>query len=551
MVYGLSEGGSDWQVFRVRDVRTARDLADEIRWVKFSGASWTKDGAGFFYSRYPEPAPGADALEVVNRNQKVYYHRLGTEPSEDVLVYERPDQPEWGFSGEVTHDGRYLILHVWQGTDDRNRVYYLDLGEGPTPRLGGDVRRLLDEFDASYQFVGNDGGVFYFRTNRDAPRYRLIAIDTARPEPDHWREIIGESDAVLDTVRLVGDRIVAHFLRDAHSELRLYSMSGELEKEIDLPGLGTVGAITGEREQDEFFFSFESFLDPDTIYRYDLDTGTLRALWSPRIDFDVDAYETKQVFYRSKDGTRIPLFLTYRKGLIRDGSNRTYLYGYGGCNISITPRFSPARLVWRERGGIYAVANLRGGGEYGEEWHRAGMLDNKQNVFDDFIAAAEYLIEERYTSTRRLAIGGGSNGGLLVGAVMNQRPDLFGAALPAVGVMDMLRFHLFTIGWAWVSDYGSPEDPEQFRVLYAYSPYHNLRPGVCYPATLITTADHDDRVVPAHSFKYAARLQEVQSCDRPVLIRIQTRAGHGAGKPTSMLIDEYADRWAFLLDNLR
>jgi len=547
--YGTAASGSDWNEYHVRDIATGEDLPDRIRWVKFSALSWTKDGKGFFYSRYPEPAPGEQLL-AANRNQKVYYHRVGTSQDEDVLVYERPDQPEYGLSGRVTDDGRYLLLYVSHGTDRRNGLHYIDLQDPVAPVVNGPVVRLLDDFDASYSVVGNDGPVLYVRTDLDAPRGRLIAIDLREPARDRWRTIIPEGKDVLEAVRLIGNRFVAVFLQDAQSRLRVFSRTGEPLGEIALPTLGSVGQISGRPESPEMFYTFTSFLYPTTVFRHDLDTGKSEVFRTPKLDFDPARYETKQVFYTSKDGTRVPMFITHRKGIALDGSNPTYLYGYGGFSISMTPAFSVTNLAWIEMGGVYAMPNLRGGAEYGEEWHLAGTKERKQNVFDDFIAAAEYLIREGYTSPARLAIGGGSNGGLLVGAVMTQRPDLFAVAHPAVGVMDMLRFHKFTIGWAWVSDYGSSDDPEGFRYLYAYSPYHNLKPGTCYPATLVTTADHDDRVVPGHSFKFAARLQESQACDRPVLIRIETKAGHGAGKPTSKQIEEAADVLAFRAKHL-
>ncbi len=549
LAYGTAIGGSDWREFRVRDVATGGDFPDYLRWIKFSGASWTHDGKGFFYSRYPRPE-GDDTLQVANRHQRLYYHALGTSQDEDRLIYQRPDQPEWGFSGSVTEDGRYLIVSVWHGTDERNRVYYKDLERPTSPLLAGPVVRLLDDCDASYDFVGNDGDVFYFRTNLDAPRYRLIAINVHQPGREQWREIIPETDEVLDGVRIVHGTFVADYLEDAHTRLALFGTDGRHVRDLPLPTLGSVGGMSGRPRDTELFYTFTSFLYPPTIFRYDFTTSETSVFKAAAVDFDPARYETRQVFYSSRDGTRIPMFITHRKDVKRDGSNPTYLYGYGGFNISITPSFSVSTLVWLERGGVYAVANLRGGGEYGEEWHRAGMLENKQNVFDDFIAAAEFLIEQGYTRPSKLAIGGASNGGLLVGAVLNQRPDLFGAALPAVGVMDMLRFHQFTIGWAWVSDYGSPDDPEQFQFLHAYSPLHNVVPGTRYPAVLVTTADHDDRVVPGHSFKYAATLQTAQAGDAPVLIRVETRAGHGAGKPTAKIIEEQADRWAFLIENL-
>jgi prolyl oligopeptidase len=548
LVYGTAASGSDWEELRVRDVAAARDLPDRVRWVKFSGAAWTKDGRGFFYSRYPEPA--GRALTEANRFQRVYYHRLGTPQAEDVLVYERPDQPDWGMNAQVTDDGRYAVLHVWLGTDRRNRIYYLDLGRPTRPRVRGDVVRLLDDFDAGYTFVGNDGPVFYFLTDLDAPRRRVIAVDTRRPERTRWREVIPQGADVLESVQIIHDTFVASYLHDAHSRLRLFALDGRPLAELPLPALGTVGAISGERRGDEMFYAFTSFLSPTTIFRYDFLTGGTSVFRAPAIDFDPSAYETIQVFYPSKDGTRVPMFITARKGLARDGTPPALLYGYGGFNVSLTPSFSVATLVWLELGGVYAVPNLRGGGEYGEAWHQAGMLDRKQTVFDDFIAAAEYLIAQGYTSPARLAIAGASNGGLLVGAAMTQRPELFGAALPAVGVLDMLRFHKFTIGWAWVTEYGSADSAAQFPILYRYSPLHNVRPGTAYPATFITTADHDDRVVPAHSFKFAAALQAAQAGPAPVLIAIETKAGHGAGKPTSKAIAEQADRLAFLVKTL-
>ena len=431
LAYGTAASGSDWEEFRVRDVVTARDLSDHLKWIKFSGASWTKDGAGFFYSRYPEPTD--KALTDVNRFQRLYYHRLGTDQAQDVLVYERPDQPDWGMNAEVTDDGRYAVLTVWLGTDRRNRVYYRDLKDPRHPRITGEVVRLLDDFDASYAFVGNDGPVFYFLTDLDAPRKRVIAIDTRHPERGRWRELIPQGQDVLEGVQIIHDTFVANYMHDASSRLRLFALDGRMLKDLELPTLGSIGSISGERKDDEMFYAFTSFLYPTTIFRYDFKSGATSVFKAPTIDFDPSRYETKQVFYTSKDGTRVPMFITYKKGLTLDGSNPTYLYGYGGFNISLTPSFSVAMLVWLEMGGVYAVPNLRGGGEYGEEWHQGGMHEKKQNVFDDFIAAAEYLIAQRYTSPAKLAIAGGSNGGLLVGAAMTQRPELFGAALPAVG----------------------------------------------------------------------------------------------------------------------
>ncbi|MCU0567976.1 MAG: prolyl oligopeptidase family serine peptidase [Oculatellaceae cyanobacterium Prado106] len=541
MAYGLSAAGSDWQEWKVRDVETGEDLPDHLKWVKFSGASWTHDHQGFFYSRYDEPNE-ATQFQDVNYFQKLYYHRLGTPQSEDVLIYDRPDQKEWGFGGSVTEDGRYLIIYVWRGTDPRRLVFYKDLSQPDQA-----VVELISEFTASFSVIDNEGSLFWVETNLDAPRGRVIAIDLTQPDPQHWQEIIPEAEETLEGVGVLNHQFVASYLKDAHTQVKIFDLSGQFVREVELPGIGSAGGFGGKRDEVETFYSFTGYTTPTTIYRYNMVTGESTLFRQPQVDFDPDAYETQQVFYTSRDGTRVPMFLTYKKGLILDGNNPTYLYGYGGFNISLTPSFSPSNLVWMELGGVFAVANLRGGGEYGEDWHQAGMKLNKQNVFDDFIAAAEWLIAHGYTSSRKLAIAGGSNGGLLVGACMTQRPDLFAAALPAVGVLDMLRFQQFTIGWAWCPEYGSSEDPEEFKALYAYSPLHQLKPGTAYPATLITTADHDDRVVPAHSFKFAAALQAAHGGDAPVLIRIETKAGHGAGKPTAKVIEEIGDRWAFLV----
>ncbi len=544
LAYGLASAGSDWNEWKVRDISTGQDLEDHLKWVKFSGASWSKDHLGFYYSRYDEPKPG-EALKGVNYFQKLYYHKIGSPQSQDTLVYHRPDQKEWGFGGEVTEDGRYLVINVSHGTSPKNRVFYLDL-QAP----GSQVVELLNDFDASYNFVDNDGPVFWFLTDLDAPRGRLIAIDTRNPARNQWRELIPQSKETLQSVSVLNEQFVCSYLKDAHSQVRIFSLAGAPVREVELPGIGTVGGFAGEKTDTETFYAFTSFTVPGSIYRYDLKTGQSTLFRQPKVDFNPTDFETRQVFYNSKDGTRIPMFITHKKGIKLDGSNPTYLYGYGGFNISLTPSFSVSMLVWMERGGVYAMPNLRGGGEYGEEWHQSGTKLQKQHVFDDFIAAAEWLISHQYTSSKKLAIAGGSNGGLLVGACMTQRPELFGAALPAVGVLDMLRFQKFTIGWAWTSDYGSSDNPDDFKALYAYSPYHQLKPGTRYPATLVTTGDHDDRVVPAHSFKFAARLQEYHKGPNPVLIRIETNAGHGAGKPTSKLIDEAADRFAFLLREL-
>jgi prolyl oligopeptidase len=546
VAYGVAEAGSDWQTYKVLDVASGQPLADEIKWVKYSGTTWTPDGKGFFYGRFDEPKAG-EKFVALTFNQKLYYHRIGTRQADDVLVYKRPDHPEWGFAASVSEDGRWLVVAIHVGTDARYRIVYRDLSEP----LAGMVD-LIEDFDNEYQFVGNDGPIFYFKTDYKAPRGRLIAIDTRNPERTHWKEIIPESKDSLRGVELVGNLFAAHYLKDARTQVKLFATDGTLVREVELPGIGSAAGFGGKRADTETFYTFSSFATPPSTYRYDLITGKSTLLRRAEVKFNPDRYEVKQVFYASKDGTKVPMFITARKGIKLDGSNPTLLYGYGGFNIPMTPQFSVSRVAWLEMGGVYAQANLRGGGEYGQEWHKAGTKAHKQNVFDDFIAAAEYLIKEGYTRTDKLAIQGGSNGGLLVGAVMTQRPDLFGACLPAVGVMDMLRFHKFTAGRFWTDDYGSSDNPEEFKALYAYSPYHALlRDGRRkYPATLVTTADHDDRVVPGHSFKFAAALQEMQTGDAPVLIRIETRAGHGAGKPTAKLIEETADEWAFLVKNL-
>ncbi|MGB8986267.1 MAG: prolyl oligopeptidase family serine peptidase [Candidatus Sulfotelmatobacter sp.] len=544
LAYGTAASGSDWMEWRVRDIDSGKDLSDLIKWVKFSGASWTKDDKGFYYSRYDEPKHDT-AMRDANYFQKLYYHRLGTTQSEDQLIYERPDNKELGFNGAVTDDGHYLIITVWQGTSPKNRLYYKDLTQPDSQ-----VVKLLDNFDAQYEFVDNDGPVFWFKTDLDAPRSRLIAIDTRTPERGQWKTIIPESAETMQSVSVIDNEFLVEYLEDARSEVRVHDLEGKLLRSIDLPGIGTAEGFTGKRQDKETFYAFTSFTVPTTIYRYDPEKGTSSVFRQPKVDFDSSRYETKQVFYKSKDGTRIPMFLTYKKGMKLDGQNRVLLYAYGGFDISLTPAFSVPDLVWLEMGGVYAQPNLRGGGEYGEEWHLAGTKLHKQNVFDDFIAAAEWLIANHYTTSSNLAIYGRSNGGLLIGACLTQRPDLYGATLPAVGVMDMLRFHKFTIGWAWTSDYGSSDDPEQFKALYAYSPLHNLKAGTKYPPTLITTADHDDRVVPGHSFKFAATMQADQAGPAPVLIRVETKAGHGAGKPISKQIEEIADSWSFVAHNL-
>jgi prolyl oligopeptidase len=590
--YAISASGSDWQEIRVRNVDSGRDMADTLKWVKFSGISWTKDNKGFFYSAY-DPQTSGNKLTNVVRNQRVYYHRVGTPQSADQIIYERKDQPDWLFQTDVNDEGTFAIITVYQGTDARTRLYYIDLDNPKKPKVNNPVVRLIDDLESENYFVYNMGDMFLVRTDRRAPKGQIVQIDINNPEPRRWVTVVPESKDALQSADVAGKQLVLSYLEDAHSSLRVYGLpdldqprinraprsttgatmggaaasgttrTGEdrlrlgfggpgypLIGEIQLPGIGSVNSVSARPKDNEMFYSFTSFLSPTTIYRYDMKRRTNEVYKTAKLPIDPSQFETKQVFYSSKDGTRVPMFITMKKGTVLDGSNPTLLYGYGGFNISETPAFSPANLVWMEMGGIYAVANIRGGGEYGKDWHEAGMLDKKQNVFDDFISAAQYLIREKYTSTPKLAITGASNGGLLVGAVLTQRPDLFGAALPAVGVMDMLRFQKFTIGWAWTSDYGSSDDAKQFQVLRAYSPLQNIRLGTKYPPTLITTADHDDRVVPGHSFKFAATLQAAQAGPAPILIRIQTSAGHGAGMPTTMKIEETADRFAFLVKNL-
>lgn len=549
LAYATSASGSDWLTWKIRDVESAQDLPDVIKWSKFSGAAWLPDSSGFFYSRYEEPEEGK-AYEEANYNQKLFFHQLGTSQADDRLIYERPDHKEWGFDARVSDNSKYLVIHIWQGTDIRNLLFYQDL------EASQEIIELIPDLEASYLFIDHDGPLFYFRTDLDAPRGRVIAIDIRTPQKSNWRTIIPESSDVLQDIKVANQQFITIYLHNAYHLIKRYQMDGTYLGEITLPAIGSIVStnvdlsINGNRDDKELFFAFYSFALPPSVYRYDFATDQIELLVKPTLDIDFDRYQVNQEFAISKDGTRIPIFIVHNKTIRKDGNNPTLLYGYGGFSISVTPTFMVNRLVWLELGGILAVANLRGGGEFGEEWHQAGCLLNKQNCFDDMIAAAEYLINCGYTKPDRLAIEGRSNGGLLVGACITQRPDLFGVALPAVGVMDMLRFHKFTIGWAWVSDYGSSEDPQQFEVLYRYSPLHNLRPGTHYPATLITTADHDDRVVPGHSFKFAAALQAAQGGDAPVLIRIQTKAGHGFGKPTAILIEEQTDILSFMVKYL-
>ncbi len=548
LCYGLSEGGSDWQELHVRRVDTRQDLPDIIRWVKFSLSYWTHDNAGFFYSRFPEPE-GTEALSGAQRDHRLYYHRLGTDQSEDLLIYERPEEPDARLFSALSSDGRYLNIYVHR-TGQQNLLLVIDLIDPLSPVLDAPIIPLFDRYEASYSVIDNDGPIFYIKTDNQAPRERIVAVDIGAGAAS-MRTLIAESDDVMEGATMVQDRFILTYLHDAYSRIAIHDNAGVWQRDLQLPTLGTVAGVNARRSSNEVYYGFTSYLHPLTIFRYDLSSGENTLFRSPVINLNTDGYETRQIRFRSKDGTMVPMFITHRKGLKLDGNNPTLLYGYGGFNVSLTPAFSPSTILWLEQGGVYAVPNLRGGGEFGLDWYRAGTLHQKQNVFDDFIAAAEYLIAQGYTTSRKLVLEGGSNGGLLVGAVMCQRPDLFAVAIPAVGVMDMLRYHRFTIGIGWQSDYGISDDPEHFKTLYAYSPLHNLKAGTRYPATLVVTGDHDDRVVPAHSFKFAARLQECQAGDAPVLIRVETKGGHGGGKPIAMIIEEEADIVAFALRHTR
>ena len=545
MAYGVQKAGSDWRTWEVLDVESGEKLSDELNWLKFGGISWTKDSNGFYYSRYQEPSSD-EKFQGLNLGQKIYYHKIGDQQSEDQLIHENAKKPEFGFLVDVTEDGKYLVVTVWQGTDDRYRILYRDL-ESNTEKL----TVLIDNFDNEFSFIGNEGSKFYFKSDFNAPKKCLVTIDIKNPAKENWNVIVKEAGESMESASIVGDTVIVEYLKDAKTQVKLFNLAGEFIREIEFPGIGSASGFGGKRSHNETFYSFSSYNRPPEIYQYDLASGKTKLIRKAKVDFNPEDYEVKQVFYKSKDGTKVPMFIAHKKGLTLHGGNPTLLYGYGGFNISLTPGFSIQRLQWMEMGGVFAMPNLRGGGEYGKEWHKAGTKTNKQNVFDDFIAAAEYLIKEKYTSPQKLAIQGGSNGGLLVGACMTQRPELYGACLPAVGVMDMLRFHKFTAGRFWVDDYGSAENSaSEFQALHAYSPYHNLVDATAYPPTMVTTADTDDRVVPGHSFKFAARLQEAQSGPNPVLIRIETKAGHGAGKPTAKVIEEVADQWAFLAKHL-
>lgn len=543
LAYGIAVAGSDWQEWRFLDIETGAQLPDVLKHIKFSGVSWTADGSGVFYSRYPE-ADSRGRLSAQNFFQKLYFHKLGTQQSGDKLIYERPEDGQKFVRADVTDDGKWLVINVGRGTAPMNMVYLKNLSDANSA-----IFPVIDELVADYTYIANVGNIFYFRTDRNAPLGKVVSVNV-KTSKKIWKDVIAQKKEMLDGASMLDGKLVANYLKDAYTQVNIHDRNGRFMRNIQLPGIGTASGFDGRPEDKETFYTFATFNSPPVIYQYNMTTGKSSVFRKPEVKFDPNSFETKQVFYTSKDGTRVPMFIVHKKGLKLDGTNPTLLYGYGGFSVSMTPSFSVSRIVWMENGGIFAMPNIRGGAEYGEEWHEAGTKLKKQNVFDDFIAAAEYLIENKYTQPSKLAISGGSNGGLLVGAVLNQRPELFGAALPAVGVMDMLRFHKFTIGRAWISDYGSSEDSVEFAALYAYSPIHNIRKNVKYPAVLVTTADHDDRVVPAHSFKYAATLQASQTGDAPVLIRIETNAGHGAGKPTSKQIDEAADVYGFLIKSL-
>ena len=541
--YGVARSGSDRTEWRIMNVETGEHLSDTLPPNRQGGLAWLADNSGFFYQRYPAPEAGAE-LRAANRFPKIYFHKLGTPISDDKVIYERNDDGELTSGGLVTEDGKWYVIFTSKGTQRMNEVHFKDLSRPDSP-----IIPLVAERTASWSFVGNDGPVFYFRTYKDAERGKLVSVNVlARARI--WKEVIPQAAETLNGVQMINNQFVANYLKDAYTKIKIFDKEGKHVRDVELPGIGSAGGFGGKQTDTETFYTFSSYNAPPTIYHYDMKTGQSKLFRQAQVKFNPSEYEVKQVFYTSKDGTRVPMFITHKKGLKLDGSNPTILYGYGGFNISQTPGFSVSRIVWMEMGGIYAVANIRGGAEYGKEWWANGAVLKKQNTFDDFIAAGEFLIKNKYTSNKKLAIQGGSNGGLLVGAVLNQRPDLFGAALPAVGVMDMVRFTEFTVGAFWKSDYGDPKKPDEFKVLYSYSPLHNIKPGTKYPATLVTTADTDDRVFPAHSFKYAAALQAAQAGEAPVLIRIETKAGHGAGKPTAKVIEEQADIYGFLFKNL-
>ncbi len=540
LAYSVARGGSDWNEIFVMEIDSRQILDDHLKWVKFSGMSW--QGDGFYYSRYD--APKGSELSGKNEYHKVYFHKVGQDQTQDQLIYENKNQPLRNYYASTTENEKFLILYETESTTG-NALYIKDL-----TKKNATFQTLVDSFDNNYDVVDDYKGKLLVRTNYEAPKYQVLEVDPEKLDKKHWKTLLPEKEEVLEGISLVGGKIVAEYMKDAYCQAFIYNMDGEKIADFNLPGIGTMSGFNGEKDENIAFYGFTSFTFPSTIYKYNIAENKSEIYREPQIDFDATKYETKQVFYESKDGTKVPMFIVHKKGLELKGKNPTLLYGYGGFNVSLTPGFSTTRLLLLEQGGVFAMPNIRGGGEYGEDWHLSGTLGKKQNVFDDFIAAAEYLIQNKYTSSDYLAIQGGSNGGLLVGAIMTQRPDLAKVALPAVGVLDMLRYHLFTIGWAWATDYGTSDKAEDFAYLIKYSPLHNVKEGTCYPATMVTTADHDDRVVPAHSFKFISELQAKQACINPVLIRIETKAGHGAGKPTAKIIEEYADMYSFLFYNM-
>jgi prolyl oligopeptidase len=548
LAYGLAEGGADWNTIHVRDIGLGKDLADEVRWMRFSNISWTNDNKGFYYSRYPEP-PKNKVLEAALSGHALYYHRVGTQQSQDTLIYDRKDFPSWVIDGDVTEDGRYLLVVMSEGAENKNRLYYADLGRPNAPKIDAPVKPIMEVNDAEYLPIGNKGTTVYLRSDKDAPNRKIVAVDLNNPAPAAWKAIVPERKEAIENVAVIGGRIVAQYLVDVQSRLQLFDLDGTPQGEVAVPGPGAVGVISGRQDAPDIWYSFSSPLMPSTVYAFDPVTKKSEGFEVPKPPVDTSLFETKALFATSADGTRVPFFVTATKNLPLDGNNPTMLYGYGGFSISMLPTYRQDVPAWLERGGVWVTANMRGGAEYGEAWHKAGMLEKKQNVFADFIAVAEELVKEKYTSPAKLGIMGGSNGGLLVGAVMEQRPNLFAVALPAVGVMDMLRFDKFTGGALWTTEYGSATTPSQFPFLIKYSPVQNIKPGTCYPATLITTADHDDRVVPSHSFKFAATLQAAQACPKPVLIRIEVQGSHGY-RPTDKLIAERADEWAFAAEQM-
>jgi len=548
LAYGLSEGGADWTTIKVREIASGKELSDDVRWVRFSNISWTNDNKGFFYSRYPEP-PKNRILEAALSGHALYYHRIGTPQSQDKLVYERRDRAAWVMNGDVTEDGRYLLITMFEGAENKNNLYYADLGKSDAPRIDAPVKPLMAVNDAEYFPIGNKGSTLYVRSDKDAPNRKLIAVDVNNPASAMWETIVPERKETLESVSAIGGRIVAQYLLDVQSRLLLFDLDGSPQGEVALPGAGTVFTISGRHDTPDIWYNFTSPLTPTSVFVYNPDAKTSQEFEAPKLPVDLSDFETKALFATSKDGARVPFFLTAKKDLPLDGTNPAMIYGYGGFSVSILPAYRQDIPAWLERGGVWVTANIRGGAEYGETWHKAGMLDKKQNVFDDFIAVAEQLIKDKYTSPARLGMMGDSNGGLLVAAVMEQRPDLFAAVLPGVGVMDMLRYDKFTGGALWTTEYGSASNPAQFPILMNYSPLQNVKSGTCYPATLITTADHDDRVVPSHSFKFAAALQAAQSCNKPVLIRVGVQGSHGY-RPTDKLIAERADQWAFAAHQL-